>query len=157
MKTEPLDILDTLPPKKIVIIRCFDNRIDVPLHAMYTELKKHGCKTVREEKLAGGGIIYARHLDFANEQIETFESLGFNGIILVPHTDCHHVRLHKMVPPELTEHDFLEEEMLKGLENIRSNFPNIASYAYNIDTEKSKNGIQSVVRCTCSYLTELFI
>lgn len=152
MKEEMIDSL----PQKIIIVRCFDSRIDVPLHAMYAELKKHGCQTVREEKLAGGGIIYARHMDFANEQIETFASLGFNGIILVPHTDCHHVRLHNLIPSDFTENDFLEKEMEKGLQNIRNNFPHITSHAYNIDTEKSKNGIQSVRRCSCSHHTELF-
>jgi hypothetical protein len=144
-------------PQKIIIVRCFDKRIDVPLHAMYSELKMLGCGTVREEKLAGGGLVYARHIDFANEQIETFISLGFNGIILVPHTDCYHVRLHNLIPADSTECQFFEKEMEKGLLNIRSNFPKIVSYAYVIDTEKSKNGLQSVKRCSCSDTAELFI
>lgn len=143
-------------PKNIIIIRCFDDRIDVPLHAMYKELKSDGCKKVREEKLAGGGLIYAKHFDFANEQIETFIDRGFNSIILVPHTGCHHVRLHKLIPADSSEEEFLEKEMERGLQNIRNNFPNLLSYAYVIDTEKSKNGIQSVKRCLCSHETELF-
>lgn len=143
-------------PEKIIIVRCFDKRIDVPLHAIYAELKARGCKTVREEKLAGGGIIYARYIDFANEQIETFVSLGFNGIILMPHTDCHHVRLHKLVPEDSTEIHFIEREMEKGLLNIRNNFPNVVAHAYTVNTIHSKNGIQSVTRCSCSHTDELF-
>jgi hypothetical protein len=138
-------------PQKMVIVRCFDARIDVPLHAMYAELKLRGCKEVREEKLAGGGLIYARHIAFANEQIETFLHLGFGGVILVPHTNCHHVRFHKLIPNDTTEYDFFESAMRTGLLNIRNNFPDIMSYAYFVDTEKSKNGIQAVKRCSCSH------
>lgn len=143
-------------PKKVVIVRCFDDRIDVPLHAMYKELKALGCRTVREAKLAGGGLVYARHWEFANEQIETFIDRGFEGIILVPHTDCHHVRLHQMIPPGISESEFLEKEMERGVSNIRQHHPALVSYAYVVDTRVAKNGIQSVKRCLCSHITELF-
>lgn len=136
--------------EKIVVVRCFDDRIDVPLHALYKKLKNSGCKKVREMKLAGGAISFVSHLDFAYEQIETFIDRGFAGIMLTTHTACHHVATHRMIPKKFTENKFLGIKMITGIEEIHARFPELNLYACIIETEKADCGMSAVEHLFCS-------
>lgn len=138
-------------PEKIVLVRCFDPDIDVALHAIKKTLKKAGCKQVREMPMTGGAISFARHVDFADEQMKTFIDRGFMGIMLTVHNHCHHVEVNGMVPDKCHEHQFLEIMLATGIKNIHEKFPQIATYTCIINTADADSGVRSVGHFRCSH------
>jgi hypothetical protein len=61
---------ETLFPKKIILVRCFDPDIDIPILFIKKALEKHGCDHVRDMRLAGGAISFGRHFNFCEEQLQ---------------------------------------------------------------------------------------